>query len=354
MAPTNGIAVGAAENAATAAADRDLIARLVCGHMATRAIAAAAEIGIADRLGDDARPAAELAEALGCHPGALNRLLRALTALELLVETAPGVFRLTAAGALLRSDRPDSMHSFVGMTTDAAMLDAWRLLDGAVRSGGTVFDQVFGTDFFDHLGQQPVLSEQFNTAMRQSAMIAARVLPTAFDFGRYTTLADIGGGNGTLISSILHAHPGLRGILYDTTKGIAQANGTLTAAGLSDRCARESGDFFASVPAGADLYLLKSIIHDWDDERAGLILRNCRSVIPEHGRLLIVEPVLPAVAEPRSAQAFLSDLNMLVNLGGQERTREEFATLLAASGFELADITPLPPARFALIEAVPK
>ncbi|WP_216214592.1 methyltransferase [Amycolatopsis aidingensis] len=327
--------------------DRDRIAQLVCGHMATRVVGAAASLGLADLIGSEPVPASELAGALGCHPGALLRLLRAMAALELLTETEAGVFRLTGAGSLLRTDHEDSMHSFVGMTTHPAMLDAWRLLDEAVRAGSTVFDRVFGTDFFRHLGQDGQLSEQFNTAMRQSARIAARVLPSAFDFGRYGTLADIGGGNGTLLSAILAEHPRLRGILFDTPEGIAQAR-------LPRRCERQSGDFFAAVPAGAELYLLKSILHDWDDARSASILDNIRAVIPEHGRLLVVEPVLPEVVEPgESALAYLSDLNMLVNLGGQERTGAEFARLFAGSGFELADVTPLPPARFSLIEAVP-
>ncbi|GAB3473943.1 methyltransferase [Amycolatopsis cihanbeyliensis] len=327
--------------------DRDRIARLVCGHMATRVIGTAATLGLADLIGDEPVPATELAGTVGCHPGALLRLLRAMAALELLVETEAGVFRLTGAGVLLRTDRPDSMRSFVGMTTHPAMLDAWRLLDGAVRAGSTVFDQVFGTDFFRHLGSDPELSEQFNTAMRQSARIAAQVLPSAFDFGRYGTLADIGGGNGTVLSAILAEHPRLRGILFDTPDGIAEAE-------VPERCERQAGDFFTAVPAGADLYLLKSIVHDWDDARCASILGNIRGVIPEHGRLLVVEPVLPEVVQPgQSSLAYLSDLNMLVNLGGQERTGADFARLFAASGFELADVTPLPPARFSLIEAVP-
>lgn len=336
------------------AGDRDRIAELVCGHMATRAVAAAASLGLADLIGDGERTTAELAGAAGCHAGALYRLLRSLAALGLLAEPAPGRFRLTASGALLRTDRPDSMHSFVSMCTDPAMLDAWRALDGSVRTGHRAFDEVFGTDFFTHLGADPVLSERFNAAMRQSAQVAAKVLPGAYDFARYGTVADIGGGDGTLLAAVLRAHPRLRGLLFDTLEGAAQADETLAAAGVSQRCETRTGDFFTAVPAGADLYMLKSIVHDWDDERAVRILRNIRAVIPGDGRLLIVEPVLPAVVgSVPTALPYLSDLNMLVNLGGRERTREDFGDLCAAAGFELADVTALSPARYSLIEALP-
>jgi hypothetical protein len=335
----------------TTPADRERIAQLVCGHMATRVISAAAALGLADVIADADRHATEVAAATGSAPDATLRLLRALAALGLLTEARPGAFRLTGAGALLRTDRPDSMHAFVGLTTHDVMLHGWEDLAGAVRGGGPAAD----TDFFGTLAADPALSEQFNAAMRQATRVAAQVLPKAFDFGRYDTVTDVGGGDGTLLAAVLAGNPGLRGVVYDTREGIAQAAGVLRAAGVADRCGRVSGDFFASVPFGADVYMLKSILHDWDDERAALILRNIRAVTPAHGRLLIVEPVLPDVVaqEPTSsALMYLSDLNMLVNLGGRERTRAEFAALCGAAGFELADVTSLAPARFSLIEAV--
>jgi hypothetical protein len=342
------------QHRAAAAADRERIAQLVCGHMATRAISTAAALRVADIIGPGESSAPEVAAAAGTQPDATLRLLRALAALGVLRETHPGRFALTGTGSLLRTDRPDSMAEFVAMTTDAAMLGAWTRLDDAVRTGGPVFADVFGTAFFGHLGQDPQLSARFNAAMRQGTRLAAQVVPRAFDFGRFATVADVGGGDGTLIAAILSAHPGLRGLLYDTVEGIAQADATLTAAGVGERCDRVTGDFFASVPAGADVYLLKSILHDWDDERSATILRHIRSVIPPHGRLLIVDAVLPDVVDPElSALGHLGDLNMLVQLGGKERTRGDFATLCAVTGFELADVTGLAPARFSLVEAVP-
>lgn len=336
------------------AADRERIAQLVCGHMATRAISAANALGIADIIGPGASPAAEVATAAGTEPGATRRLLRALAVLGVLVETRPDLFALTGTGALLRTDRPDSMAEFVAMTTDPAMLGAWQRLDDAVRTGQPVFADVFGTTFFDHLGRDPRLSERFNAAMRQGTRLAAQVVPRAYDFGRFRTVTDVGGGDGTLLAAILSAYPGLRGVLYDTPEGTAQARATLAAAGVGDRCTPVTGDFFAGVPAGSEAYLLKSVLHDWDDERSAVILRHIRAVVPPHGRLLIVDAVLPDVVDPAlPALGHLGDLNMLVQLGGKERTRADFAALCAATGFELADVTGLAPARFSLVEAVP-
>jgi hypothetical protein len=335
-------------------ADRERIAQLVCGHMATRAISAAAALGVADAIGSGQRTAAEVAAATGTRPEPTLRLLRALAALQVLTETAPGTFALTGTGAMLRTDRADSMAEFVAMTTDPAMLGAWQRLAEAVRTGGPVFADVFGTDFFDHLAADPRLSARFNAAMRQGTRLAAQAVPRAYDFGRFGTVADVGGGDGTLLAAILTEYPRLSGLLYDTAEGSAQAGATLTAAGVAHRCAQLTGDFFASVPAGADGYLLKSILHDWDDERSAVILRHVRAVIPPHGRLLIVDAVLPEVVDPgASALGHLGDLNMLVQLGGKERTRGDFAALCAATGFELADVTGLAPARFSLVEAVP-
>ncbi|WP_327022926.1 methyltransferase [Micromonospora sp. NBC_01739] len=336
------------------AADRERIAQLVCGHMATRTISAAAALGVADIIGPDGSDSAQVAAAAGTDPGATLRLLRALAALEVLRETEPGRFALTGIGELLRTDRPDSMAEFVAMTTDPAMLGGWAHLDQAIRTGGEVFSTTFGTSFFGHLAGDPQLSARFNAAMRQGTRLAAQVLPQAYDFGRFRTVADVGGGDGTLLAAVLAAHPEVQGLLYDTAEGLAQADTTLAGAGVAERCTLATGDFFASVPAGAEAYLLKSILHDWDDERAAVILRHVRAVIPPHGRLLIVDAVLPDLVDAqRSPLGHLGDLNMLVQLSGRERTRSDFAALCQATGFRLTSVTGLAPARFSLVEAVP-
>jgi len=334
---------------------RTQLVQLVFGQMAGQVVATAARLGLADLLGDGERTGTELAEATGTDADALTRLLRALAALDVATETAPGTFRLTEAGALLRTDRPDSVAAFVRMFSDPAMLAAWAELDGAVRTGSTTFDKIFGVSFFDHLGTDDELSALFNASMRQGTQLTARMLPAHYDFGRFHTVADIGGGDGTLLAEVLRANPGLRGIVYDTAEGLAQAGATLSSAGVAERCATTAGDFFAAAPPGADLYLLKSVLHDWSDNRAATILSHCRAQLPEHGRLLVVEPVLPPLVDGTLPPTmYLSDLNMLVNLGGRERTRTDFEQLLARAGLTLTSVTPLPaPAVFSLLEASP-
>ncbi|MFF2922402.1 methyltransferase [Streptomyces celluloflavus] len=334
---------------------RTMLAHVLYGAMAGQTIGAAARLRIADLIGDGERTADELAAECAAQPRAMARLLRALAGLGLLAERAPGCFTVTEAGTLLRSDRPDSVYSMVRMFTDPVMLRAWERLDDSVRTGETSFDGVFGKDFFGHLAEHPELSAEFNAAMSQATRDTAELVPAAFDFGRFTTVADIGGGDGTLLAAVLRAHPALRGIIFDSAEGLAQAGPKLAREGLDDRCSLVTGDFFATAPEGADLYLLKSVIHDWSDERCADILRHCRAVIPDGGRLLIVEPVLPPVVDPSQAGTmYLSDLNMLVNLGGRERTRDDFEELCRTAGFAVRTVTALPkPNPFSLIEAEP-
>lgn len=333
---------------------RGAVARIVFGSMAAQTLGAAVRYRLPDLVGEGERTAAELAEECGTGVQPMTRLLRALAALELFSEARPGCFSLTPAGALLQTGRPDSMHALAGMFTDPAMMRAWEHLDSSVRTGETSFDGVFGTDFFAYLKERPELSERFNAAMSQGTRATASVLPTACDFGRFGTVVDVGGGDGTLIAAILREHSHLNGILFDSAEGLAEAAATLRQAGVAERCAVRTGDFFTSVPEGGDAYLLKSVLHDWDDDRAAAILGHCRRVIPEHGRLLIVEPVLSETVDGSLPPIlYLSDLNMLVNVGGRERTRADFAELCRRSGFRMTGVTPLASTGFCLIEAEP-
>ena len=335
--------------------ERNRIIHLVGGQMAGQVVAAAARLGVADLIGDDVRTGPELADRLGADPAALTRLLRALAALGLLTEVDAGTFRLTGAGALLRTDRPDSLTEHVLMFSDPTMLAAWQRLDDAVRTGATTFEAVFGVSFFEHLSGNPRLSARFNASMRQSTLATAAVLPTSYDFVRFHTVLDIGGGNGALLAAVLARHPALRGVLYDTAPGLSEADATLAEAGVADRCATRTGNFFTSIPPDADLYMLKSVLHNWDDERAHTILEHCRKVIPHHGRLLIIERVLPGqVTGSGQSGMYLADLNMLVNVGGRERTHVEFEQLCTRAGFNVIDVRALPaPSWFSMIEAAP-
>ncbi|WP_345555418.1 methyltransferase [Streptomonospora halophila] len=340
-------------NGDEAADQRRAVMRLMLGYMASHALGAAARTGLVDLIGDGRRSAEDLAGDLGLPQQSASRLMRALAALGLLTEEEPGRFGVSGAGALLRSDRPDSVRGMVRMFTDPAMMRAWEGIDESLRTGETSFDRMFGTDFFSHLGTDPELSALFNTAMSQGTRSVADALPARYEFASAAAVMDIGGGDGTLIAAVLGANPGMRGTVFDTAEGAAQAPGRLEEAGVADRCTVAAGDFFEGVPAGADVYLLKSIVHDWDDRRAATILSHVRAVVPDHGRLLIVEPVLPATVPPEGFSGlYLTDLNMLVNVGGRERTRDDFDALCAASGFAVSDVVPLA-AGFSAIEAVP-
>ncbi|AJT68923.2 O-demethylpuromycin-O-methyltransferase [Streptomyces lydicus] len=334
---------------------RGVLTRIAYGAMAAQAVGAAARFRIADLIGDGERTADELAADCAARPEAMGRLLRALAGLGLLAENTPGRFALTPAGVLLRSDGPESLHSFIRMFTDPAMLRAWEHLDDSLRTGEPAFDAVFGKDFFGYLAEDPELSAEFNAAMGQATRDTAALVPGAFDFGRFTTVADIGGGDGTLLAAILTAHPSLHGIVFDLREGLAQAPDNLARHGVEGRTSLVSGDFFTTAPEGADLYLLKSVIHDWNDEQCTDILRHCRRAVPDHGALLIIEPVLPPVVDPAAdGLAYIVDLNMLVNVGGRERTRDDFERLCRGAGFALRSVTPLSgPSRFSLIEAEP-
>lgn len=333
---------------------RRVLMNLVFGSMSAQVVGACVKLGVTDALTEGERSAEEVAAACGTPTGTMHRLLRAATALGLAVEREAGRFALTTAGSMLRSTGQGSLSTFARVFTDPVMVTAWHRLDEAVRTGGTTFEQAFGTAFFDHLKTEPELAASFNAAMSQGTHVVAALLPTAYDFGRLETVADIGGGDGTLLAAVLSRHEGLRGVLFDTAEGSAEAEDVLGRAGVSSRCTVQTGDFFDSVPVAADVVILKSVLHDWDDERATAILRHCRKTLPEHGRLLVVEPVLPdAVQDAASPVVYLSDLNMLVNLGGKERTAAEFEALLGGSGFAVAKVVPLPPSGFCLIEAVP-
>ncbi|MFG3507017.1 methyltransferase [Streptomyces sp. NPDC047821] len=342
-----------------AMAGRGLIVELAFGSMASQTLRAAVRLGVFDVIGDGRRPAVEVAADAGAQQQPMTRLLRALAGLGLLEEHEPDTFSVTPAGALLHSGRADSLTSFVRMFTDPVIVRAWDGLDTSVRTGTIAFDAVFGTDFFSHLGRHPELSADFNAAMSQASEETAAVLPHAYDFDRFTSVTDVGGGDGSVLAGVLAAHPALTGVLYDTKDGLAQAPKTLDRHGVADRCSLAAGDFFRSVPSGSDLYLIKSVLHDWSDDQAVTILGHCREVLPPGGRILIVEPVLPEVAGTGTAAhatdggiTYLSDLNMLVNLGGRERTRKDFEEVCHRAGLSVVSVTPLVEAApFYLIEA---
>lgn len=321
---------------------RSRMMQLAMGPMIGQLLRTALHLGVLDRIGEGERSAEELAAEGKADLQSTTRMLRALTGIGLLTETAPGTFAATETGASLRTDHPESMAYMVRLLTEPSMLRSWEHLGESIRTGEPSFATLFGTDYFSFLKGEPELSEHFNIAMSQGTRTIAELLPQACDFGRFGTVADIGGGDGTLLAGVLRANPALRGILYDSAEGLSQAGAKLEQAGLAGRCDLVAGDFFASAPAGADAYVIKSVLHDWSDDRAATILGHVRAVLPADGRVIVVETVLPDMADDRQGGLnYLSDLNMLVNLGGRERTRDEFAELFSRAGLSPASVVPI-------------
>ncbi len=270
--------------------------------------------------------------------------------------TAADLFALTSFGEVLRSDADAPARAIAALFTSPVVWRPWGELLHSVRTGRTAFESVFGTAAFGHIGGHPDLSALFNSGMAELARGAAQSVAAGYDFSGFRTVVDVGGGNGTLLAALLAASPGSRGVLFDTPTGVREAALVLAAAGVSDRCTVTTGDFFTAVPPGGDAYVLKNVLHDWDDERAHALLGRCRRAMPDHARLLLIEAVLPDDDGPAARlSAVLSDLNMLVMVGGRERTRREYADLLAAAGLELTDVSePLAPTHFQVLEAVPR
>ncbi len=324
---------------------------LMTGYRAMQALYVAARLGIADLLKDGARGSEELARATGADARALHRLLRALASLGVFGEDADGRFTPSELGALLRSDVPGSLRAAAIFFGDERNWHAWGKLERSVMSGEPVRGPRGTQVFLEESARDPEGAALFNAAMTSLTSAFDAAVTAAYDFSRLGTLVDVGGGQGALISSILAANPALRGILFDIPPVIESARGRIGEAGLAGRCELVAGDFFASVPAGGDAYVLKWVIHDWDDEHSVAILGSCRRAMARDGRLLLVERVVPErVDQSADTQGIvLGDLNMLLWTGGRERTAAEYRALLASGGFTLARIVPTA-TQFSIIE----
>ncbi len=311
--------------------------RMITGYWISQAIYAAAKFGIADHLKDGPLPVAELAEATDTNPDALYRLLRALASVGVFAEGPPRQFSLTPLAEPLQSDAPQSKRALALMSGDE-QFNAWANIDYSIQTGKTAFDKVYGKPIFDYLGEHPDKARIFDAAMVGIHGRESDVILNAYDLSGFGVVADIGGGNGSQITRILERNPGIKGILFDLPHVIDRAKDRIESAGLADRCELVAGSFFERVPAGADAYMMRHIIHDWNDEQALSILRNCQQAMPSHGRLLIVESVIPPGNEPFGGK--LLDLVMLLIPGGKERTEEEYRELLDKAGFELTRVVP--------------
>lgn len=310
---------------------------LVLAKLKTHALGVFAELRIADLLTDGPRPVAELASAVGAHGPSLTRLLRALASLGILSEIDPGVYGLTATGNLLRSDVPGSLRGIAAMFGSEIHTQAWARLNHSVMTGEPAFDKVFGVPIFDYFGAHPESAAMFHDAMTSNSGRQATAVVEAYDFAGISTLVDVGGGHGALLATILRSNPSLRGVLFDLPHVVTGAGPIFEEAGVRDRVELVSGDFLERVPEGADAYIMKRIVHDWDDERAGAILGNCRRAMAQGGRVLVVDAVVDE--SPESLYANLLDIEMLVlTPHGKERTEPEFRRLFGSAGFGLSRI----------------
>jgi hypothetical protein len=311
--------------------------QMLSGFWLSAAIYAAAKLGLADELGDGPKTVDYLAQKAGVNPDALYRLLRALGSAGIFTEAGPRRFALTPLGEYLRSDVPGSLRSYAIVAKEMGW-EPWGHLLHSVKTGETAFHHVHGTGYFDFLREHPDLGNLFNEAMTGFVTANGMAVAAAYDFAPASKIVDIGGGNGTLITAILKKYQKTSGIIFDLPGVIEEAKKKLGSAGLSDRCACIGGNFFKAIPSGADVYVMASIIHDWDDEHAITILRNCGKAMPAGAKLLLVEMVIPPGDTPFFGK--LLDLMMLVNLGGRERTEDEYRDLLAAGGFHVTKIIP--------------
>jgi predicted O-methyltransferase YrrM len=309
---------------------------LTTGAWVAQAIAVAAELGLADLVVDGPRSADELARKTATHAPTLYRLLRALAGAGVFTEDERGRFGSTPLADGLRSDVPGSVRAACELRGRPWFWQAWGRLLHSVRTGEPALEAMHGTDLLTFLERHPTELSVFDRAMGSLSATEIAAVCSAYDFPAVGTVVDVAGGRGTLLAAVLQSRPALRGILFDRPATVDGAPELLAAAGVADRREVLGGDFFDAVPEGGDLYVLKSIIHDWDDARAAAILRSCRRAMRTDATLVLVERVVPPGNTPSPAKWM--DLNMLVLLGGRERTEAEYRELFARAGFDLTRV----------------
>jgi hypothetical protein len=313
---------------------------LIDGFRVSRLVWIAAQLGIADLLRDGASSSAELAAATRTDAPSLARVLRALAALGILAQDEQDRFALTPLGMTLRSDVQGSLRPWALFALGEENHRAWGALEHSLTTGETAFEHVFGLGVWEYRARHPESGRLFDAAMATLVARAGAALAASYPFSGVQRVVDVGGGDGTLLIALLRAHPRLAGTLVELPAVIASARERIADAGLTERCNVIASDVLASVPEGGDCYLLARVVHDWDDERAVAILRNCARVLPERGVVLVFERVLPARAEPSTAAraATLTDVTLLVSTGGRERTETEYQALFAAAGLKASRI----------------
>lgn len=325
--------------------------QMLFGFAASRAIGVTAELRIADLLKDDAKTADELARQTGVHARSLYRVLRACASIGVYSEDNEKKFSLTPLAEPLLSDTQGSLRAFAEMIACDWQFQTWAELPYSVKTGKPSFDKVHGKSSFDYFWSNEKAGKVFNDAMTSNSAFSSVAVVNAYDFSSVSTLVDVGGGHGFLLASILAKFGKVKGILYDMPAIVAEAEKLLKEHGVTERCETIGGDFFKSVPAGGDAYIMKHIIHDWNDEQCITILQNCREAMTEGGKVLVVEMVVPEGNEPSPAK-FL-DLQMLQYLPGCERTEKEYSELFDKARLKLTRIvSTMSP--FSIIEGISK
>ncbi len=315
-----------------------ILMQMLFGAQMQRSVCLAARLGVPDLLAERAQTAEELAAKTGTHAQSLYRLLRTLASIGVFAENAEKKFELTPISALLRSDVPNSVRDFAVMMGEGWIWQAWGELPYSVKTGGVAHEKAQGMGSFEFFQKNAEAGKIFNAAMTNFTRAVIPAVVEAYDFSGINRLVDVAGGHGLLLAGILKANPHLQGVLFDLPFVIEGAGELLDKEGVGDRVELVSGNFFESVPAGADAYMMKHIVHDWDDESSIKILKNIRSAMSVNGKVLIIEMVVTEGNMPSPSKAL--DILMLVMEGGKERTEEEYRRLLEASGFNLTRIVP--------------
>ena len=330
------------------------LSRLVASLWIPQTLHAAATLGVADAIVPAGSASADVARAIGADAGAVHRLLRAMVALELCAETDDGCFTLTPLGVCLRADAPDSVRSWLRLMGGDMVWRCWGRLADCIRSGEPAPMLLEGKDAFAWIAAHPTEFAIFDQSMQELTRRAAPAIADAYDFAGARTVVDVGGGHGALLATLVARHPALQGVVLDQSHCAHGAAALWAAAGVADRCRFVAGSFFDHVPETGDVYLLKSVIHDWNDERSVAILRACRTAMRPPARLLLIEVLVPARPghTPFDQMIAGTDLNMLVMTGGRERTEAEYRALCAAAGLRVVRVVPTATA-FSLIEAAP-
>jgi len=315
----------------------DILDDMLAGFQSTQALHVAARLGIVDHLAQGPKTSRELASAVGAHEPSLSRFLGFLATTGVLAIDKEGLFTATEMGQLLRSDHPQSKRQWALLLGSPLFWRPWGELYEAVMTGLPAFEQVFGEPFFAYLGRNEQDSQLFNAAMTSDGSAVPEILD-AYDFSGLKRIVDVGGGQGSLVVGILAQYPEARGVVYDLPSAIADAPHTLKTPEVARRCEFVGGDMFESVPAGGDAYILKRIVHNWSDEEAIRVLRNCRRAMSGNGRVLLIETIRQPGREYDPAGG--GDLMMLVLVTGRERTEEEYRSLYEEAGFRLSKVWP--------------